>query len=67
MSKFMTPHCRFIFMILFVAANGCKKDNPQPETPPTGNKWVVTTLAGEGTGAFSDAPYYPQNSNHPPA
>jgi sugar lactone lactonase YvrE len=41
-------------MILFVAANGCKKDNPQPTTPETENKWLVTTFAGEGTGAFND-------------
>ena len=52
----MTSYCKFIFVILFVAANGCKKDNPQPTTPQTENKWVVTTFAGEGTGAFNDGP-----------
>jgi serine/threonine-protein kinase len=56
MSKFMTTHYKFIIMILFVAANSCKKDYPQPVAPQTQNKWVVTTLAGEGTGAFDDGP-----------
>lgn len=38
----MNPR-RFIFIILFVAVNGCKKDYPQPETHQAGNnKWVVT-------------------------
>jgi streptogramin lyase len=52
----MTSYCKFIFVILFVAANGCKKDYPQPTTPQKENKWVVTTFAGEGTGAFNDGP-----------
>ena len=52
----MTTRCTLIFMILFVAGNSCKKDNPQPTTPQTKNKWVVTTYAGEGTGAFNDGP-----------
>jgi hypothetical protein len=42
----MNQRCRFIFIILFVAVNGCKKNYPQPETPQAGNnKWVVTTFA----------------------
>jgi sugar lactone lactonase YvrE len=53
----MNPRRRFIVIILFVAVNGCKKDYPQPETHQAGNnKWVVTTFAGEGTGAFNDGP-----------
>ena len=52
----MTTRCTLIFMISFVAGNSCKKDNPQPTTPQTKNKWVVTTYAGEGTGAFNDGP-----------
>lgn len=43
-------------MILLIAANGCKKDNPQPGAPQTDSKWVVTTFAGQGTGAFNDGP-----------
>lgn len=54
----MNPR-RFIFIRLFVAVNGYKKDYPQPETHQAGNnKWVVTTFAGDGTGGFIDGPLF---------
>jgi sugar lactone lactonase YvrE len=52
----MTTRCRLFWLILFAATSGCKKDNPQPITSQTNKKWVVSTYAGEGTGAFKDGP-----------
>jgi hypothetical protein len=52
----MTSHSRLIFLILFASASGCKKENTPSATPQTENKWVVSTFAGEGTGAFNDGP-----------
>jgi len=51
---------RFILFVLVIvtAANGCKKpkyDRPEP-APPTEKKWIVTTMAGEGTPSFVNGP-----------
>ena len=52
---------RRIFFILYsaiiVAITGCKKDTSEvASTPHIEKKVVVTTIAGEGTGAFADGP-----------
>jgi sugar lactone lactonase YvrE len=52
------------YFIVFVsgivmAGIGCKKYNQQynpPTQPPTQKKWVVTTMAGEGTASFVNGP-----------
>lgn len=55
MKKYFIP---LVSVILIVGAS-CKKDKQQnnpPTQPPTEKKWIVTTLAGDGTKAFADGP-----------
>ena len=42
-----------------MAGPGCKKNKPENKpvvNPPTEKKWVVTTMAGDGTKDFLDGP-----------
>ena len=55
----MKTNLILIFVIMALAALGCKKNKQQDNTrtqPPTEKKALVTTIAGDGAAAFSDGP-----------
>ncbi|MDP4263322.1 MAG: hypothetical protein Q8941_12420 [Bacteroidota bacterium] len=48
-----------LVVVLLIAGTSCKKDrqaNQPPITPPAEQKWVVTTVAGNGLAYFKDGP-----------
>jgi sugar lactone lactonase YvrE len=46
----------FILTALTIAAISCKKSHPvdKPVTPPEGQKWIVTTIAGDGSPSLAN-------------
>lgn len=58
MKKYFIP----LIVLILIAVAGCKKDKqgynpPEPPTePPTQKKWIVTTVAGNGTASFVNGP-----------
>lgn len=49
------PGLLAIVFIIAIGIGGCKKDDQQM-APPAEKKWLVTTVAGNGSAAFSDGP-----------
>ena len=50
MKKYFT-----VFILLMITAGGCKKHNQEDNAPlPKEKKWVVTTVAGNGTAGFGN-------------
>jgi hypothetical protein len=51
-----------VVLIMLIAGIGCKKTTSEyipvvtPPPPASEKKWVVTTIAGDGTGDFADGP-----------
>ncbi|MDP4263321.1 MAG: NHL repeat-containing protein [Bacteroidota bacterium] len=55
MKKYFMP----LVVLLLTAGTSCKKDNQgyqSPAQPPAEKKWVVTTIAGDGTPSFTNGP-----------
>jgi hypothetical protein len=55
MKKYFIPS----IAVMLITVIGCKKYGPEyePSTPPpTEKKWVVTTVAGNGTASFVNGP-----------
>jgi hypothetical protein len=58
----------FFIIATFIIVSGissCKKENSQPSSPPSGKKWIVTTIAGDGTKGYNDGPYQSAKFNAP--
>jgi hypothetical protein len=52
MLKNLTP----LALALLFAFSACKKPVPNPDKPETPKKWVVTTVAGNGTASYVNGP-----------
>jgi hypothetical protein len=55
----MKKHFILQLAVLFIVVNSCKKNNKEtepPVTPETQKKWMVTTIAGDGTQGFGNGP-----------
>ena len=55
----MKPYFIALISLIMLAAISCKKYTPEdkpPIQPSAEKKWVVTTIAGEGSAFFSDGP-----------
>lgn len=42
-----------VFILMIATGSGCKKDDRE-DNPPKEKKWVVTTIAGDGTAGFGN-------------
>jgi hypothetical protein len=51
----MKSHFMLTGSLLLLVLSSCKKSEPLNEQPAE-KKWVVSTIAGDGTAAFADGP-----------
>ena len=51
----MKPYFIPVCLMILIAGNSCKKDESE-NIPVAEKKWIVTTVAGDGTPSFADGP-----------
>lgn len=64
----MAQNRGFFIFVAFILVSGisrCKKEYSQPMSPSSEKKWIVTTIAGNGTKGYSDGPSLSAKFNAP--